>query len=313
MSRDNNRMKTNFDKLEAAGLVASADDGVEVQKIKTAQRMEALAALSKKLTNVHASANQLYTLPKDKQLKQLGIIKAAVSKLMSTSLPVGTKRPLEKCMNELISLREGVFTGAATDRNALTLFACKEAVDEITRLQLVAAARLEKVTAASSNVADLDDYYKNAETVIKKHAPEAAKLDAIKDKPFVAAQVPVIPKSDGLSIEKLIRQGFTTDNLSSYAVIHKQIVIGINPSQLEGIKDTSKRDASHAAILAKADKIRKQISKLKGEKLFFVSDQPRKYKTGAWFWLMTERDLNRFAKCFTGNAIKISDWGFGFN
>lgn len=304
--------KNNFDRLEAAGLVASAEDETVSQKIKAEARIAGLVDLDAKLGRITASAEKLYVQAKPQQLKTLSVAIEAASRIMKDGMPTGAKKHLTAFVNELTSLREGVFLGTATDKKTLALIACKDARVEIQALKAATEARMTRIMAGSSNNQDLEEFYKQAEDVINKHSAESTKLDAIAKKPFILARVPVVPTGEFINIEKLVQQGFKTDNLGGYAVLHNQLVIGINSAHL-GVANTGKRDASRTAILEEADALRRKMQKAKGEKLLFVSETPFKYKTGSWFWVMSERDLNMLAKAFPGGKAKITRWGFAFN
>ncbi len=314
MQKQNNSAfgKNNFDRLEAAGLVSNGEDESVVQKNKAEARVLALTDLDAKLQRITASAEKLYVQAKPQQLKTLSVAITAATRIMQEGMPTGAKKHLTAFVNELTSLREGVFLGTATDKKTLALIACHDARAEIQALKATTEARIHRIMADSSNNQDLEQFFKQAGDVINKHAGESTKLDAISKKPFVLARAPVVPTGEFVNVEKLVQQGFKTDNLGGYAVLHNQLVIGINSAHL-GVANSGKRDASRDAIIEEADTLRKKISKAKGEKFLFVSETPFKYKTGSWFWIMSERDLNMLAKAFPGGKAKISRWGFAFN
>jgi hypothetical protein len=207
-------------------------------------------------------------------------------------------------------LKEGVFSGAACDRNTLSVLACGDAIDEVKRVHAKAKARLETLTAASD--ADTEKYYKDIGDKIQKYAPESKNLDGIKDKPFLVARSPVIPMGVTPSHGQMTDLGFKVDTLDGYVVMHGQIVIGINSAFLKA-KNSSKPGAHHNQIIEAAHEVAARISKAKNERMFFVSDDPIKYKSASWFWLMTAAELKRFARCFPSKSVRITSWGFAFN
>src|SRR4051812_683158 len=99
--------KNNFDRLEAAGLVAGADDS-ENMKAKTEARVSELNTLITKIRKVEAYLAELYVLPRPRQLKRLAAAAGGLKELHATKLPVGAKKHIEACINEVTSLREGV-------------------------------------------------------------------------------------------------------------------------------------------------------------------------------------------------------------
>lgn len=224
--------KNNFDKLEAAGLVAGPDDSENV-KAKTEARVTALNVVIGKLKKVEAYLSVLSTLPKPRQLKRLAEAARGLSELHATRLPIGAKRHVEACLNEVVSLREGVYVSSSVlDQQTLALTASAKARNELQAIVESAQHRLEKVMADSMSDSDMDEFYRKADAVIKKNAAEVHKLTPIADKPFVIVRVPVIPMDGSISTERLPQLGFKSESLSGYPVIHNQLVLGINPKMM---------------------------------------------------------------------------------
>jgi hypothetical protein len=306
-------MKTNFDTLEAAGLVASSADNTGLLKAKAEKRIEELEVLASKISKLEKVVSTLYTLPKPQQLKRLTLVIEAATRLHKSKLPVGAKTNLELCLNELTSLQEGVYLGASVDKKALSLIACRKARKNLSLLIANTQARLVRIEADSSDDDDLETFYRKAEDVINKHMGERGKLTDIATKAFVVARVPVVPTGTPVSTEKLAGLGFKVDNLGGYAVIQNQLVLGINPSKIIPNSSAIKSDKLKAAIQAEAESLRRKLQKTLNTRLQFVSDRPRTYKSGTWYWLMSERDLDLFAKAFPGGHVKVDRWGFAFN
>ncbi len=222
----------NFDKLEAAGLYAPADN-TEGQKAKIEARVQSLGILISKLSKVEAFLSVLPTLEKKRQLKRLANASTGLRELMATSLPQGAKKHIEACLNEVISLREGIYaSNTELDQTLLALTASAKARTELLALVESSRHRLEKVVADSSSESDLEDFYKNAGEVIKRHEHEAAKIVSIKDKPYVLVRAPVVPMDGSINAEKLPQLGFKSDSISGYPVIHNQLVLGVNPKMM---------------------------------------------------------------------------------
>ncbi len=306
--------KNNFDRLEAAGLVAG-DDTTALVKAKTQTRITELEALAAKVTKVEAALTDLYVLSKPARLKRITQVMTAVKKLHASPLPVGAKKHIGNCLNELTSLREGIYaSNAQVDKKALALIATVQAKEDIKALAAAATTRLDKIMADSTHDSDLEEFYRKAADVIEKHTTESAKLSAIQSKPFVIARVPVVPADGMLSVDKLTRLGFDVENLSGYAVLNKQLTIGINPRALLGEHGGAiKGEKAATAIQAEADRLRKLLQKKTNTKLQFVCDKAFTYDTGTWFWLMTNKELDALAKAFPGQHVKITRWGFAFN
>lgn len=231
--------KNNFDKLEAAGLVAGPDDA-ENLKFKTEARVAQLGTLIGKVTKVQAYLAELYVLPKPRQLKRLTAAQIALRELHKEKLPTGAKRHIEACLNEVTSLREGVYSSnTKLDKQTLALTASTKARSELESMVEAANHRLEKVIADSSSELDMEEFYKKAADVIKKNASESKKIDNIVDKPWLMTRVPVVPTDGSLVAEKLPGLGFKSESLSGYPVLHNQLVLGINPKHLASHSDES--------------------------------------------------------------------------
>lgn len=258
--------KNNFDRLEAAGLVAGADDS-ENLKAKTEARVSELNTLITKVRKVEAYLADLYVLPRPRQLKRLTSASQALRDLHASKLPIGTKKHIEACLNEVISLREGVHsTNSKLDQQTLALTASAKARTDLEAMIESATHRLEKVVADSSSELDLEEFYKRAADVIKKNDAESTKIAPIKDKPFLLARVPVVPTDGSLSAEKLPRLGFKSESLSGYPVIHNQLVLGINPKKLASHGDAdSERFAQMQRKLMNEGVTLDDVKKLQGK------------------------------------------------
>jgi hypothetical protein len=222
----------NFDKLEAAGLYAPADN-TEGQKAKIEARVNDLGILISKVSKVEAFLSVLPTLEKPRQLKRLASAGKGLRELLATPLPQGTKKHIEACLNEVISLREGIFaSNTSLDKTMLALTASSKARTELSALVESSRHRLEKIVADSSAESDMEDFYKNAGEVIKRTEHEAVKILPIKDKPFVLTRAPIVPMDGSISAEKLPQLGFKSESISGYPVIHNQLVLGINPKMM---------------------------------------------------------------------------------
>ncbi len=232
MKKDSQYGKNNFDRLEAAGLVAGPDDS-ENLKAKTEARVQALTKLVAKLKKVETFLATLHVIEKPRQLKRLNEASAALRTILGEKLPVGAKRHVEACVNEVISLKEGIYaSNTRFDQQTLALTASAKARDELEAMVQSAELRLEKVQADATDDLGMEEFFDKAKAIIEKNAHEAAKLEPIGDKPFVIARAPVVPSDRSLQTDKLPQLGFKSESIAGYAVIHNQIVLGINAKYL---------------------------------------------------------------------------------
>jgi len=258
--------KNNFDRLEAAGLVAGADDS-ENMKAKTEARVSELNTLITKIRKVEAYLAELYVLPRPRQLKRLAAAAGGLKELHATKLPVGAKKHIEACINEVTSLREGVYaSNSRLDKQTLALTASVNARTELEAMVESAQHRLERVVADSSSELDMEEFYRKAADVIKKNAAESTKVAPIKDKPFLLARVPVVPTDGSISAEKLPQLGFKSESLSGYPVIHNQLVLGINPKMMASHGDVeAERFADMQRTLKQSGVTIEEIKKVQGK------------------------------------------------
>lgn len=263
--------KNNFDKLAAAGLVAGVDDS-ENMKAKTEARVHEIKSLITKVQKVETHLSILATLEKPRQLKRLASAAIVLRDLHATRLPVGAKKHIEACLNEVISLKEGVFaSNSRLDQNVLALTASARARTELEAMVESAEHRLQRVVADSTDDMDMEEFYRKVKDVLQRSNAESTKIAPLANKPFIFARVPVIPIDTAISVEKLPRLGFKADSIGSnpsYPVIHNQLVLGINPAYL-GTKDDAVTDTVNdvAKKIKEAgfdlDDIKKSVNNLK--------------------------------------------------
>ena len=323
--------KNNFDRLEQAATMGSPTlDAAQIRaKLETR-----IIRLGEVLGSLQAMRQELIKLPVsgDKaKMKMLTAARIQVNDLYENKvfkLPVGTKQPLKKVLNELTSMREGVLTKASISDKAFKLVTARQAEKEIEALIVTAKDRLIRLEA---DAFDMEKFIGEVHDVIKKNKDEVSKLQGIKTKPFVFARVPVVPIAQGISISRLQNNGFSVDNLAGYPSIDKQLVIGINPKLSftdlgnKTVKDEqgnkTKQKVSigeisgaktRALVRTEAKNLVKMLEKQLKTKLYFVTEDPFDKVGGIWFWVMTENDMNRFKKAFPSSNQKISQWGFSF-
>lgn len=333
MKNEQRVVDSNFDRLQAGQgvraknqsqmtkllpqlMVGSKQGPTEEQvRAKMEQRIASLKILKDTLVKANMKVADLYMADKSTRLKRLTTAKKSVEAILKEKLPQGVGRQVEACINELTSLREGVFTGAATTKKSLAVLASTEAVAHVERILETAQARLAKAkaealgmpTAGSEEGLDFEEVSK----ILKQTQKESKNIVQLKTRPFVIARVPVIPITKGfINIERLKSQGMNVETIGGYAVVHNQLVIGINRSML-GLSDSEKhRSTDPKRIQAAALEILKSIQKTTKQKLQFVDDRAFGAVGGAWFWVMPERDLNLFASVMPGKVVHLERWGF---
>lgn len=303
---------------------------MEEAKILTAERKLVLADRVTRLTEIRNSINKLVTalsnLAMCEQPRQLTNLTGAlryVKTLASSELPSGMRTELRKIQNELVSLREGVFTDSVKPSD-LTLVAAVTALAELDRRIKAANDEL-----ATEEIQPLDA----SEEMILRNQTYKEKLPAIGDKEFVVGRVPLTfgttpsRNQTGVSFMNLAlleRQGFKAESLDGYTVLHNQLVIGIGHKALEGapiIQKTLKKFDDEGRRIEKVLKratsaydIAEQIVALvelkTGNKWVLVTDKSYRYNGAVWFWAMRDKDAARLGKAL--HSLNIPRWGFAF-
>lgn len=292
--------------LQASGKPLE-DEAVVATKLEA--RVKKLATLEADLKKMEAKLAELPLLDPSRQLKRItSQMKVVETILANKPLPVGVSKHLKVCMNELTSLREGVYVGSAK-KKALAVVTVTAAIAALGELRDTSSARLTKMSAGNDDNLFSDE----ALRVIKNNEAESHKLDAIHRKPFVIARIPLVPVAKSyLTVDKLKHMGFRAESLGGYPVMHNQLVIGVNKKMLDEKKQAKGARINPEDWKAAADTVRKLIQQQTKRRLYLVSDKPYGAQGGAWFWLMSENELSQFASAFPGKRVQLQHWGFAF-
>jgi hypothetical protein len=314
--------QSQMDKIVSAlqiGSKAGPDDAEILAKAE--KRVASLKELRAQLTDATVKVSTLYVASKPKQLQRLTAALKTVTEIANSKPPVGVKNHLRAALNELTSLREGVYTGAATSKKALSLISCTEAIAHVDSLISVAEARYSSLKVTASPDDQL--WTEEIENVIRQTTEDSKSLQSLKTKDWVLSRVPVIVVAKAsnkaatgyLSVDALKRAGLKVSSLGGYPVLHNQLVIGINP-RVFGMSDEDKKKGKSVPRedwFRAADEVRKLVQKQTKQKLQFVDEKAYGAAGGAWFWLMPEREIDLFASAFPGKAVKLQNWGLGGN
>ncbi len=253
--------------------------------------------------------------------------------------PQGVRASLTIIQNELQSFSEGL-TGKRVNPTDVTLKACVQAIKILDDIRAKIESNITKLSASDEERIGPD------EQLLLKNREAKEKIPPFNGKSFVVCRVPVAftfankkHSSVGyLNQEVLDNLGFSTDNLGGYTILHKQLMIGIDPlaafnreADVENntIELKRKRVKEPTVVFKKGNPTRVMKSKdvehidearrvLKlmqtktGVKYAFVSERGVGFNKGEFFWVMPEADINRLARAFPGGANKIDKWGFAF-
>jgi hypothetical protein len=313
LTAKNQSQMTKIIPLLQIGSKAGPDEAQVLAKME--KRLQALKDLKVSLQKAAARVADLHTYEKRKQVVKLTASLKAVKEIADSKPPVGVSKQLRACMNELISLREGVTISERMDRKTLSVIACTQAVEHVDALILSAKKNIARAkTEATGGLNDELLREEDAEMlrVLKQTQQESKNISQLKERQFVVTRVPIVPITKGfVSVDVMKSKGLKAENLGGYPVLHNQLVIGVNKTDLTGAKKSSK-SLNTADFRDEAERIRKTIQKQTKVKYQFVDDRAYGAQGGAWFWLMPERELDQFASCFPGGKLQIQRWGFGF-
>jgi hypothetical protein len=319
-----------------------------VSKASAETRVKKLQALLVSTNKLKVQLADVFVSDKAGRLKTLTAALKTVETLRSGRI-VGTSKLLDCCANELTSLREGVFTGAKLLKRDFKLEAFTSAISRLEEMLATSKSKLERAEASIAEetgqpvlTAAGEDL---AQFVIEKNLKEKAKLPKLNpEKVFVVGRAPVVivttpgPSGNGGPGNKKVtfvkkgspsafvnrtvleKHGFQVDNLDGYAILHHQLVIGINKRLVskteEFLKSPEGKEDRKRLGIPKLEDIAKMViaslTKANKKKYVLVTPATYGYDSAVWFWLMTETELNHFAKAFPGGHINLNQWGFAF-
>lgn len=317
---------------------------LEISQDEKHARAIALRARLTRLSDVHTKLRKLNAalanLAVAEPSKQLTLLESASKFVASIDPPPGVKPLLTVVGNELLSMKEGIIAKVVTP-NDLMLISGVRAVKEVESLAAKAVQNINRLEAAASSA--LDDLH-NSE-LLKKNQAFKEKIPAFNGREFVIGRAPIaftFSKQQHTSIgyanqEALDRQGFKTDNLGGYTVIHNQMVIGIDSMAVynrsvdeQGNPTITRQRGKDTAVTFKQGKptrivkavdkkhidvaksILKMIERQYNVKYAFVSELGATLNGGQFFWVMSVPDLTRLNRAFPGSHTKIDKWGFAF-
>ena len=291
-----------------------------VDKVVSEQRINNLGRLYSKVMKVMAGLTGLSTAKKPEQLKMLDDALKAIETMRAIKVN-GTRKAIDACQNELVSLREAVFSNTKLKKSDYALDACLAASESFQKLITVTNRRMELDEEGNSNIVLDEDGNDVAVVTIMKHLKEANKLPKFNDKLYVLGRAPVVVVTTGRSDFKLRNQpsqfvdrsklekgGFKVDVLDGYAIIRDQLVIGVNRSQIPQGKDRKLQFSIEDVRDEVLDTIQRQTKK----RWQVVVEHGYGHRGGAWFWIMPEQEMVQFAKAFPGGHPKLNEWGFAF-
>ena len=232
--------------------------------------------------------------------KRKRLMNCILQKFNDLSIPHGFKRTILIFKNEVLSVKEGLSSDVPDEELQISfdsyITECDSTLDKLAK----------QIQNAKASIDDYDaEQESHFESMLERTKTELSSLEKLESQEIVIRSAPVIPIADNsfLSFEKL-SESFKCDELSGYAVLHSQTVIGINKSIVKNIEES----------------LEKAIKKLEAENAthyILIMNRGIQFANMLWFWVMTEHDANNFRLAFTNfkhkgitRTISIRDWGF---
>lgn len=273
-----------------------------MEKEKLESRYRKLEVLKANLEKLMQSLASLVTAEKPARLKLLTAAINDVERLRQAKVQ-GSKKILDMCANELTSIREGVFTGAARKKSDLALTTCVQGIKDCETLMASTKRQLENLENEGTEVHSADDD-EALRMLINKFNTQSKTLPSVHGKPFVVGRAPVVVV-DSMNRAKLEQAGFKVSHVEGYTVIENQMVVGLG-------KDFRKKkvgtDKYIETVEEAGERFVRALNKAKKTKFTLASQKPYGFDTGAWFWVVTENELNRLRTALMGKQ-KLQNWG----
>lgn len=314
----------NFDRLQARrGLTVKNNSQMSKVGdlglgIEAAERQDAAARA--KLEARITSINSL-----DRQLQELGVVvatfglKSKSNQILTLTaaletldqiraqpeLPIGAAKPLRMIRNAMVSVREGLMTGAYTksERAGLEIHEIIEARAALSQMKTKATDRLELMASVKAPAHEIND---NDVKALQTTATAKGALDAIRSRPNVLCMAPIIPVLAGrLDLNKLRAAGVRCEMVGGYPMIYDQRVIGVNKDAIQADARGKPERAIEAATRYMVS-LREAVAPLT-----MVAARAVAHAGGSWYWVADRGTLRALQQAAGGN-INVTDWGFGF-
>lgn len=311
-------------------------------------RISRLNIVETKLRKLNIALANLAFGEKPHQLKLIRSARAYIDTIKAEPVQ-GVSASLRVMDNELISMKEGIVSNAVT-MSDLVLTSGVQALNKVKELKLEAADRLNRLTAelTASGEYDPTEYEINVNQSELDQIPDFSGHEFILHRaPMVFtgqnSSDTKFSKVGYVDVGVLSRLGFSAAIIGGYTVVKKQMAIGINPKMLttpvtnsDGdpvvdengrvqmrpitVRDHKQISKAGKPMVVKTkrpktalDEAKKVVALLERQqhvKYAFISQNPKGYKGGIWFWVMPEVDVKRFAKAFPGGHVDVRTWGF---
>ena len=308
LNKKNNSQMSHISENGISYAAAEREDASVKAKLEI--RLSRLTKLQGHITNINLALSSLSLLDKESRLKTLSSsLKKMITLRDHPNLPHGCSKPLRAACNELISIREGVFLKASTDRRNVALFQIEKVLAAVK--QMITSTQESLVMSSGNEDESQQKLFDRAKELINQSNKESKRLEAIKRKPVVLDRVPIVPATKApIDTVKLNSMGIKNDNLGGYALIHSQMVIGINGKHFKEEKE--KNNDKKIKYIDVVKRYLKVFAKSIGRELKLVSDQGVMHEGGIWYWIADERTINALMNSSKGH-LKILNWGFGFS
>ena len=204
------------------------------------------STITDEFSKIVDASRRIQALPRNKQVKALASMQAALAKLAAVTPPI-QKRSVEIAYNSTRALSEGLAGNEAGATEVKDYMKEMGAVHATLKDKAAAAVdrevrkqRTSSMTRIDVQVADLSE---DATKVFQRYNKFNALVPAQTNKKFVGIKIPVVPITDPPMFgDKLQRLGMSTDSVFGYPILVDQNVLGINKTWVDQIVDDPERD-----------------------------------------------------------------------
>ncbi len=278
----------------------------------------------------------LAQVDKATKMKKLTLGVKRLRGVLDSGAPKGTAKALKLAINEMQSIRAGVYTDQEMAKSEFKVPYLELAMAEVQGRQTGNNKLIQQLELKRQGV-DIQEQeevrlYEDFSSILETTKAEGSKsqMEAIRDQEWVVIRAPLIPmpKKGVLNPDRFKAAGFNCESMAGYPMFRSQLVIGINRNMLDRpdahltAESTDKEKAKARAAVAKAIpreallkaavKVKRIVEKQTGQRLFFVDERPHGAAGGSWFWLMSENQINKLAANFPGGQIQLLNFGFAF-
>lgn len=258
----------------------------QLHDVKLQLKIKKLKELQLNISTLQKLNTELYESNLSERLEKLQIIKDQIyNSLHHNSPPKDLKKLFRNCLNEVVSVREGVFLNSIKKKSSLT-------INGLNILSDIVSDLLNSIVIEKPSFNEQEQESLNALNELQTFAS----IIGNSKEEFIISKTAIIPIIRGLIDFQQLKQHFEFERICGYLLLKNQSVVGFN-------KNLLKEDGEDVI-----KKILKSFSKKSGRKLQLVHDAPYFLKGKLWYWVMLENELTNLGECLSTKMVQINKW-----